>query len=339
MHESLRPVRPVRRNEIEPPARRKSRGRLIVGVLVVLMLVVSMFSFGKGTAASEGSAIHSGFAGKCLDVQHNSADDGAVVQLWSCNKSAAQEWTIGFDAIRHGDDRCLSVEKNATKVSSPVVLEPCTSAPGQLWLRDRTGYYNPHSQLCLMVPDSKAGTNVILASCKDLASNAKTWQPEVMASTCPETKSERLACEAVTEWSAWQNSSNHLLLLDKYTGGAPYEAWCADFVSYIYRQAGHAFTQGANNGWDESIAENIQNMGFSKHYADTGYVPKAGDVAYFDYAGGHVELVVSGGKTPTFVYGNSGKTDPTTGNGDMGANTITNDQNGNVVYYLSPNSL
>jgi len=67
-------------------------------------------------------------------------------------------------------------------------------------------------------------------------------------------------------------------------------------------------------------------------------VPLAGDVAYFNYGGGHVEIVVSGGQTPTFVYGDSGVTDPTTGNGQMTTNTITQKANeGQLIYYLSPN--
>jgi len=79
-------------------------------------------------------------------------------------------------------------------------------------------------------------------------------------------------------------------------------------------------------------------MGFTQHYANTGYIPKTGDVAYFNYNGGHVEIVVSGGSKPTFVYGNSATIDPTTGNGEMEANTETSDGSlGQLVYYLSPN--
>ena len=78
-------------------------------------------------------------------------------------------------------------------------------------------------------------------------------------------------------------------------------------------------------------------MGYTIHYASTGYLPKPGDVAFFNYSAGHVEIVISGGKQPTFIYGDSGTIDPTTGNGQMKANTILGNVSGQVVYYLSPN--
>ena len=121
-----------------------------------------------------------------------------------------------------------------------------------------------------------------------------------------------------------------------YTDGAPYEEWCADFVSYIYKEAGYPFTGGETNGWDENNANKIQFMGFVKH-DPANYTPKPGDVGYFNYNGGHVEIVISGGAHPTFIYGNSATIDPTTGNGQMESNTIVQDGSlGHLVYYLSP---
>ena len=114
------------------------------------------------------------------------------------------------------------------------------------------------------------------------------------------------------------------------------EEWCADFVSYVYKQAGYPFLYGERDGWDEYYAPNIQNQGFIYHSA-ASYIPHAGDVAFFDYNGGHVEIVAVGGSKPIFIYGDSGTIDKTTGNGDMAENTITNDgYAGQVIYYLSP---
>jgi cell wall-associated NlpC family hydrolase len=126
-------------------------------------------------------------------------------------------------------------------------------------------------------------------------------------------------------------------LLNDYTEGNINEEWCADFVSYIYREAGYPFTDGERNNWDQYTAGDVQYMGFTLHPAGS-YMPEPGDVAYFDYPGGHVEIVVSGGKHPTFIYGDAGTIDPATHNGDMTENSFTNDgAAGQVVYYLSPN--
>ena len=153
------------------------------------------------------------------------------------------------------------------------------------------------------------------------------------------TTGERVACFAARAWQDWRaGPSGHAALLAAYTDGNAYEEWCADFVSYLYKQAGHPFTSGERDGWDEYVADDIQNQGFTLHDAAT-YTPKAGDVAYFDYNGGHVEIVAVGGSKPIFIYGDSGTPDPATGNGDMAENSITSDGDaGQVVYYLSPNT-
>jgi cell wall-associated NlpC family hydrolase len=147
-----------------------------------------------------------------------------------------------------------------------------------------------------------------------------------------------VACYAEKEWTTWQSGGiSHDTLLNSYTNGSPDEEWCADFVSYVYKEAGYPFTQGSSNGWDENNANYIQYMGFAMHSASSGYVPKPGDIAFFNYNAGHVEIVVSGGSHPTFIYGDSATIDPTTGNGQMKANTILSDSDGQIVYYLSPN--
>ena len=177
----------------------------------------------------------------------------------------------------------------------------------------------------------------MVASCSYLSQPYEVWTSDISPSCNNLSQGDKVACTAVQEWTRWQSGTpSHETLLNTYTDGAPYEEWCADFVSYIYKEAGYPFTGGETNGWDENIASNIQYQGFTLHQSP-GYTPQPGDVAYFDYSGGHVEIVVSGGSKPTFVYGNSATIDPTTGNGEMEANTITSKgSEGQVVYYLSP---
>lgn len=314
--------------------------------MLMFLLLVSAACFGithsldKHTAAAT-PAIHSGVQGYCLDTRDSQTAPGSAVDSWQCNGSRAQAWTRGQLALRYDGTDCLSAQDSATAPGTPITLATCADRPGQVWLSDRSGLENPHSGLCLSLPDGQTSQQLILASCKALGSPSETWSFAAASSntdSCPTTKGERIACYAAKEWVAWQNGSySHEALLTQYTDSAPYEAWCADFVSYVYKEAGYAFTGGEADGWDENNANNIQNMGFTWHSPD-GYTPKPGDIAYFDYDGGHVEIVISGGKTPTFIYGNSGTIDPTTGNGQMEANTITQDGRlGSLQYYLSPN--
>lgn len=333
------PVQAPVRYQPEPPKKRYG-GKFVLGFILVIVVAFIATHVKPGTADTRASEIHSGLAGYCLDVHKNGTAAGTTVDNYKCNGTAAQAWTVSYAKIQHGYKLCLSVKDDGTTAGSPVVLNPCNQDPGQVWLRNQNSYENPNSGMCLALPTGKGAEPVILATCALPSQIAEKWTPSDQANTeCQQgSKGDKIACNAVKEWNTWQTEpTNHPALLNIYTDGAPYEAWCADFISYVYREADFPFTQGEANGWDENNANNVQNMGFTMHSPAT-YTPKPGDVAYFNYDGGHVEIVVSGGQHPTFVYGNSGTIDPTTGNGQMEANTKTSDgAYGSLVYYLSPN--
>ena len=78
----------------------------------------------------------------------------------------------------------------------------------------------------------------------------------------------------------------------KYTNGS-YEQWCADFVSWLYKQAGYPFDLG--NGWRIPGVSSVQSMAianknFHWHPAGSGYIPKPGDLEIF--GANHVNIVV-----------------------------------------------
>lgn len=307
---------------------------LIIGCLAGLRLTAHH-------ASADSSTIKSGVSGYCLDNHDDQMINGNQVDSWGCNNSASQAWYVSNANIRHGSSYCLSVENNSARAGTPVVLDTCNAAPGQIWLRDQKGYFNPNSGQCLTAP--APGQPLTINNCGGQLSAQQTWQPigpngKVIEDTsCKGSTRDKIACYAEQDWTNWQSGQiSHESLLNTYTDGTPYEEWCADFVSYVYKQAGVPFT-AAYDGWDENNANNIeQDTGFAMHMASSGYVPRTGDIAYFDYEAGHVEVVVSGGKVPTFIYGDSATIDPTTGNGQMKANTIKNDgAEGHVVYYLS----
>jgi len=239
---------------------------------------------------------------------------------------------------------CLSV------INGKVVLDYCSGLASQQWSRRGVGFMNLANNKCLSIAGVNPAGQLITASCNNLVNVDESWTPtrwpgeplDAISSPICRTLplGKKVACYANRQWLAWQTEPNlHETLISDFSDGHPYEEWCADFVSYIYREAGAPFSNGerGSNGWDQYNANYIQYMGFTYHAADSGYIPKAGDVAFFDYAGGHVEIVVSGGKHPTFIYGDSGTVDPMTGNGDMAKNQIANDGSaGRVVYYLSP---
>ena len=279
----------------------------------------------------------------CLDDYNGVLKPGAAIYATACNGSKTQDWTVVNNLIKLNDQYCLGVTGDRP------MLEKCANLTSQQWLRDGVGYQNNLTDKCLALSNSHVAGPVITNSCNKLSTVNDSWTAyrwggkPLSAITSPmcnqSTVGLRVSCYTQRQWLAWQTEPNiHQILLSDYTDGNPYEEWCADFVSYVYKEAGAPFTAGERgNGWDEYNANNIQFMGYTYHAANSSYVPQPGDVAYFNYSGGHVEIVVAGGQHPTFIYGDSGTQDPLTGNGDMAENQITNDGSlGQLVYYLSP---
>jgi hypothetical protein len=315
-------------------------------VFIVLFGIVNVYKLVAAQGDSTMPEVRSGIAGYCLDDHHDGSGANAAVEAWTCNGTPAQNWTVSGSAIKHGaTNDCLSVQNNGKIQGDKIVSNICNSSPGQAWTVDEGGYQNPNSGLCLAVPAGKTRTQLVIASCDNLSQLNEAWAATTWSSNtdttapCIGSRGQKVACYTEKQWVAWQSGApNHQTLLADYTDGNSYEEWCADFVSYVYKEAGYPFAAGERNGWDEYDANNIQNMGFTMHPASSGYEPQPGDVAYFNYGAGHVEIVVTGGKHPTFIYGDSGTIDPATSNGEMNQDSLTSDGSaGQVIYYLSPN--
>lgn len=316
--------------------------KVVIGLFFVIILFFSIqYHFNHNYSSSPNIKLAT--TGYCLDDYRDKTNPINQIDAWLCNSTRAQIWKVQGNNIVFDNNYCLSVENSSLKANSKVVLGRCDNEPGQIWVRNQESYQNPNSTFCLSASASNPTGSIYISPCRN---NQKTqvWLPvdganstKVIASNCSGTEGQLVACNAEKEWNRWQSGRvSHETLLSNYTNGAPYEQWCADFVSYVYKEAGFPFTQGSSSGWDENNANYIQYMGFTVHMASSGYLPKIGDVAYFNYNNGHVEIVIAGGKHPSFIYGDSATIDPSTGNGQMKTNTITGDSGGQVVYYLSP---
>ena len=307
---------------------------------------VAIASLRPASAAAPIPEMRSGQAGYCLSANGAKPTKGTAVTTALCNGTTAQDFSLNGNHLLTDNQLCLAA------VNNTLLLENCNfTAANQDWSADGVGYQNAGNNQCLSLPKGKVGLNLITASCNNLNSLSETWTQaqwpgqSIANSSDPQCTQQqvgqRVACMAERQWLAWQAEPKlHSALLYDYTDGNPSEEWCADFVSYIYQQAGAPFNNGERglNNWDEYNANNVINENFSYHAAGSGYLPKPGDVAYYNYQGGHVEIVVSGGSHPVFIYGDSGTIDPLTGNGDMAENQIVNDGSaGQLIYYLSPN--
>ncbi|MER6346919.1 ricin-type beta-trefoil lectin domain protein [Streptomyces sp. NPDC001595] len=114
-----------------------------------------------------GAAVR-GLAGKCVDVAGANPANGTPVQLYDCNGTAAQQWTVGADGTLRALGKCLDVTANGTADGSTVQLWDCTGGPNQKWVvtaaRD---IVNPQADKCLDVTGNNAanGTRLQIWTC------------------------------------------------------------------------------------------------------------------------------------------------------------------------------
>ncbi|GGP07698.1 glycosyl hydrolase [Nonomuraea glycinis] len=90
-----------------------------------------------------------GLAGKCLDVRGGASADGTQVQLYTCNTSAAQNWTRDGSTLR-ALGKCLDVAGAATADGTKIQLYTCNGSGAQNWAPQANGTLrNPSSGKCL----------------------------------------------------------------------------------------------------------------------------------------------------------------------------------------------
>jgi GH18 family chitinase len=96
------------------------------------------------------SAPISGEAGRCVDVRRSGRANGTPVQLYGCNATGAQWWTIdGTGAIR-ALGKCLDVPGSSTANGAQLQLWDCNGTGAQKWQARPDGtLLNPNSNKCL----------------------------------------------------------------------------------------------------------------------------------------------------------------------------------------------
>ncbi|MFF7236174.1 ricin-type beta-trefoil lectin domain protein [Streptomyces collinus] len=109
-----------------------------------------------------------GLAGKCVDVAGADPANGTPVQLYDCNGTAAQSWTVGPDGTVRALGKCLDVTGNGTADGSTVQLWDCTGGPNQKWAVSAAhDIVNPQADKCLDVTGNNPanGTRLQIWSC------------------------------------------------------------------------------------------------------------------------------------------------------------------------------
>jgi beta-glucanase (GH16 family) len=138
------------------------------------LLVDSVSVTTSDTAA--GVAIK-GLAGKCVDVNGASSANGTAVQLYDCNGSAAQQWTVGSDGTIRALGKCLDVNAGGTADGTKVQLYDCNGSAAQQWaVSSANDIVNPQANKCLDVTGNTSanGTPLQIWTCSGAANQKWT---------------------------------------------------------------------------------------------------------------------------------------------------------------------
>jgi beta-glucanase (GH16 family) len=138
-------------------------------------LVVDSVSVTTSNTAT-GVAIK-GLAGKCVDVNGASSANGTAVQLYDCNGSTAQQWTVGSDGTIRALGKCLDVNAGGTADGTKVQLYDCNGSAAQQWaVSSANDIVNPQANKCLDVTgnNSANGTPLQIWTCSGAANQKWT---------------------------------------------------------------------------------------------------------------------------------------------------------------------
>lgn len=148
------------------------------GVLAAALLAASAGALTVTPAAAATGSI-TGLGGKCLDVAGADSANGTAVQLYDCNGTAAQQWTVGTDGTVRALGKCLDVTGSSTANGARLQLWDCSGGANQQWTvsaaRDLVGR---QSGKCADVTGNTSanGTPVQIWSCTG-AANQKWTAP------------------------------------------------------------------------------------------------------------------------------------------------------------------
>ncbi len=130
---------------------------------------------GGGTGTGTTGAI-TGYEGLCLDDRSASTADFNPIQVYTCNGTDAQDWTVESNDTLEVLGMCLDVDAAGTTNGTTVDLYTCNGTGAQTWEPQSNGeLVNPNSGKCLDDTGyGGSGTQVQIWTCDDTSNQLWT---------------------------------------------------------------------------------------------------------------------------------------------------------------------
>ncbi|NBE84657.1 ThuA domain-containing protein [Micromonospora rubida] len=122
----------------------------------------------RSSTPTNGTGPIRGLGGKCLDVRNGASADGTQVQVYGCNGSAAQVWTVTPNSTVRALGKCLDVSGAGTADGTRIQLWACNGSGAQSWSARADGTLR----------------NVGSGKCLDVSGNTSTDSTPVHLWTC-----------------------------------------------------------------------------------------------------------------------------------------------------------
>ncbi|WP_203852650.1 ricin-type beta-trefoil lectin domain protein, partial [Dactylosporangium siamense] len=151
-----------------------SKRRLGLALGAILLAVTGTTVVAMTTASAAATGQITGYGGKCVDVAAASSANGTQVQLYTCNGTGAQQWTVGDDGTIRALGKCLDVNAASTANGTKIQIWDCNGTTAQQWSKQSDGTLRSLGK-CLDAtgPSSADGTKLQLWDC--FASANQQW--------------------------------------------------------------------------------------------------------------------------------------------------------------------
>ncbi|WP_314613858.1 ricin-type beta-trefoil lectin domain protein [Streptomyces stackebrandtii] len=123
----------------------------------------------------------------CVDTPQGANGNGNQPQLWDCNGSDPQKFSVNANGTLTQKGQCVAVRGNQTGEGTDLIFWQCLGEGGQQWLPRADGsIYNPQSNNCFDLPQARRdwGTKFMIWGCN--GTPAQRWSiPTLMTPDLP----------------------------------------------------------------------------------------------------------------------------------------------------------
>jgi hypothetical protein len=133
-------------------------------------------SGGGGGGGGGATGPITGYQGLCADVRGANAANFTPVQVYTCNGTNAQQWTVvQAGSTLHALGKCMDINGGGTADGTTVDLYDCNNTGAQVFIPETNGeLYNPQSNKCLDDTGfGGSGTQLQIWDCAD--SSNQIW--------------------------------------------------------------------------------------------------------------------------------------------------------------------